>query len=87
MISKDTARVTTKEWDIPVINVTKFAATQASSLRRHIGSIHEGARYPCFKCEYSATEEISLEKRIMSKHKEVRHPCNKCENATMKKVV
>ena len=58
----------------------EYAAT-STGLRQHIESKHEGARYPCDKCEHAATTAGSLKRRIEIKHEGVSYPCDKCEYA------
>ena len=59
----------------------EFAATAASSLKRHIEHIYEGVTYPCFKCIFVAARVYDLKKHNQSKHEGVGYPCDKCEYA------
>ena len=38
----------------------EYIATQASALKRHIESKHEGVRYACSQCEHVATTASAL---------------------------
>ena len=46
----------------------EFAATDASNLKKHVESKHEGVRYLCDKCEYAATTASNLRRHVKSKH-------------------
>ena len=39
---------------------------------------HEGAKYPCDKCDYKATYMSNLRAHIKRKHEGVNYPCDQC---------
>ena len=55
----------------------EYAAPSTSSLKKHIGNIHEG--YLCGDCDYVATLAKYLKRHIRHKHVGVRYPCDQCE--------
>ena len=46
----------------------EYKATQKSSLKTHIQSIHERITYQCQYCEFKATQKSSLKTHIQSIH-------------------
>ena len=42
----------------------EYAATQKTSLKRHIESVHCKITYPCDYCEYVATQKSALKRHI-----------------------
>ena len=56
-----------------------MTSTTASSLKRHIQSIHEKNTYPCPQCDYEATQVSSLKTHIQSIHDKKTYPCPQCD--------
>ena len=80
VIWRDTSKGNMKEWDIPVF-IVNMLQLDASDLKRHDESKHEGGRYPCLYCEHAATTASDLKRHVESKHEGVRYPCLYCEYA------
>jgi len=45
-----------------------YVATQASNLKKHVESKHEGVRYPCSHCDYVSTTVQNLKSHFKKKH-------------------
>ena len=47
---------------------------KANALKKHVGSKHDGVRYPCLECKFTASTASYLKKHVEIKHKWVRYP-------------
>ena len=55
-----------------------------STLKKHVRTIHEGAKYPCDQCNHKATRLYSLQQHIKSVHQGVRYQCDQCNHKVMR---
>ena len=56
-----------------------YKVTQASDLKKHVQSVHEGVKHNCELCEYKATQKGSLRQHVKSVHKGVKYNCDVCD--------
>ena len=56
-----------------------YQATQKSSLKIHIQSIHEGVKYPCNEYDYQSTRPGNLKNHIQAKHEGIKYACDQCD--------
>ena len=71
---------TSQNLEYPCIECN-YVATNASNLKRHKESKHEGIRYPCPECNYVAQTAWKLKIHKESKHEGIRYPCPECDYA------
>lgn len=61
-----------------------YQASDTSTLRSHVKSLHEGIRFKCNKCDFSARWERSVKRHRQTEHGGTRNSflCHQCDYAT-----
>ena len=47
-------------------------------LKNHVKSVHQGARYPCYKCHYEEKLKGNLRRHTKNVHKGIHYACDLC---------
>ena len=56
-----------------------FTATNTTTLKTHIESVHEQRIFKCNKCDYKAKNKPTLKTHMDSVHEQRKFECNKCD--------